>query len=154
MPRGMRIRLIRTVAPSHTVGAVCLIENEGLLLMLRQRHRPGWTLPGGLVNRGETAVAAVCREVREETGLRVEVDLPIGTFVEPRTRRVDVVFHVVADSRPEVRAGSEAVRADWLRLDQLGQVDEPTAQVLALFARSRQPGRYTGRVLPSGSQQR
>src|SRR5512142_1362010 len=81
MPRGMRIRLVRTVAPSHTLGAVCLIENEGRLLVLRQRHRPGWTLPGGLVNRGETAAEAARREVREETGLRVEIDLPIGTVV-------------------------------------------------------------------------
>ncbi len=149
MPRGMRVRVVRTVAPSHTLGAVCVIENEGRVLVLRQRHRPGWTLPGGLVNRGETAAEAARREVGEETGLLIEVDLPVGTVVEPRTRRVDVVFHIAAGSRPEVSPGSEAVRAAWLRPDQLGAVDESTAQALEMYARSRDTSRYRGRMLPA-----
>ena len=146
MPRWARVRLIRLVAPSHTVGALCLLEHEGTVLLLRQRHRHGWTLPGGLVNRGETAAQAVVREVAEETGLVVEVGLPVGTVVEPRTRRVDVVFHVVAGAAPVVTAGSEAVSAAWLRPEQAGAVDEPTAQALALFARSRDVRAYRGRL--------
>src|ERR687890_1668353 len=86
LPRFLRLFIIRRVAPAHTVGALCFVEHEGRVLMLRQRHRRGWTLPGGLVNRGEGAARAVEREVAEETGLRISVGQPFATVVEPRAR--------------------------------------------------------------------
>lgn len=146
LPRPVRIRLVRAIAPSHTVGCVCLIEHDGRLLVLRQHHRRGWTLPGGLVNRGEDAQRCVVREVKEETGLDVEVGLPIATVVEPRTRRVDVVFHVAADHEPAVVPGSEASGAQWLRPEDMGELDEPTATVLGLLERWRSPSAHSGRV--------
>ncbi|MFJ8673222.1 NUDIX domain-containing protein [Streptomyces sp. NPDC093589] len=52
-----------------------VVDQEGRLLLIR--HRDGdqefHVLPGGRVERGETAAEAACREVREETGLRVSV---------------------------------------------------------------------------------
>jgi 8-oxo-dGTP pyrophosphatase MutT (NUDIX family) len=147
MPSSLRVRLVHVIAPSFTVGAICLIEHEGRLLLLRQRHRLGWTLPGGLLNRRESAERAVCREVQEETGLLIEVGLPLGVVVEPRSRRVDVVFHVQVDDEPATTAGSEAFRATWLHPDRAGNVDEPTAQAFALLNRTRQPGARAGRVL-------
>lgn len=147
MPRRLRVAAVRVVAPSHTVGAVCFVEHDGRILVLRQHHRPGWTLPGGLVNRGERADEAVVRELREETGLDVEVDLPIGVVVEPRSRRVDVVFHVVSGAAHDVRPGSEAIEAAWLRPDELGAIDEPTATVLDVLRRWREGTAHSGRVL-------
>lgn len=144
MPRWVRIRVIRVVAPSHTVGALCAIEHDGRLLMLRQRHRHGWTLPGGLINRGETAAQAVVREVAEETGLRVEVGLPVATVVEPGTRRVDVLYHITAQAAPPVTAGSEAVHGAWVRPEEVGDVDEPTAQALATYRLARTRDAYRG----------
>jgi 8-oxo-dGTP diphosphatase len=147
LPRRVRVAGIRVVAPSHTVGAVCLVEHDGRLLVLRQHHRYGWTLPGGLVNRGEDAEDAVRREVREETGLEVEVGLPIGVVVEPSSRRVDIVFHVSADRAVEVQARSEAVSAQWLAPADLGEVDEPTATALAVLGRWRSADAASGRLL-------
>ena len=147
MPRRLRIAVVRVVAPSHTVGAVAIVEHEGRVLVLRQHHRPGWTLPGGLVNRGESGDAAVVRELKEEVGLDVVVDLPVGVVVEPRSRRVDVVFHVTAPEPVEVRAGSEAIEAAWLPLDGLGEVDEPTEKVLDVYRRWRTGEAHSGRVL-------
>lgn len=149
LPRALRIRLVHVIAPSYTVGAICLVECERRLLLLRQRHRTGWTLPGGLLDRGESAATAAVREVREETGLRIEVGLPLGIVVEPQSRRLDVVFHVVTDDEPPISAGSEAYRAAWLTPEQAGDVDEPTAQAFALLARSRDPAAHRGRVLPA-----
>lgn len=150
LPRRVRLALLHALAPSHTVGALCFVEHEGRLLMLRQHHRRGWTLPGGLLNRGENAARAVEREVREETGLHVQVLLPFGVVVEPRARRVDVLFHVPVDDRPVVTAGSEAIRASWLTPDEAGTVDDPTRQAFAMFAGARDPSAYRGRLLPEG----
>jgi 8-oxo-dGTP diphosphatase len=146
LPRWLRLFIIRRVAPGHTVGALCLIEHDGRLLMLGQRHRRGWTFPGGLLNRGENAASAVVREVMEETGLAVEVGLPFATVVEPSSRRVDVLFWVPADSSPPVRASGEALTAGWVAPAEVGEVDEPTAQTLAEFARFRAGASHEGRL--------
>lgn len=147
LPRQVQLTLVRRLTPNYTVGALCLIEHDGRLLLLRQRHRRGWTLPGGLVGRGESAKQAVCREVREETGLVVEVDVPTSVIVEPHSRWVDVLFHVPVDHEPRVRVASEAVSAAWLRPDQAGDIDESTRRAFAMFTRSRVDGARTGRLI-------
>lgn len=60
----------------RTEGAHLLVEDaEGRLLVVRMTYLgPGWMLPGGRVERGETPQAAAERETREETGLEVTVD--------------------------------------------------------------------------------
>lgn len=53
-----------------------LIQGEGGLLLVANRRRGGhleWTPPGGVVDRGETSILALGREVAEETGLMVEL---------------------------------------------------------------------------------
>jgi len=149
LPRFLRLFIIRRVAPGHTVGALCLIEHEGRLLMLDQRHRQGWTFPGGLINRGEDAASAVVREVEEETGLRIQVGLPFATVVEPRSRRVDILFWVRADAATAVDAAGEALAAQWLVPSGMGDVDDPTAQALSEFARFRSDAAHEGRLLDS-----
>ena len=147
MPTWLRVFIVRRVAPAHTVGALCFVEHEGRVLLLRQRHRRGWTLPGGLVNRGENAVQAVEREVFEETGLRIAVGQPFATVIEPNVRRVDVLFRVTLDERPAVQVAGEALTAGWLRPEDAGEVDEPTTDAFAERARYLAGGSHDGRVL-------
>lgn len=149
LPRFLRLFIIRRVAPGHTVGALCLIEHEGRLLMLGQHHRRGWTLPGGLLNRGEDAATAVVREVEEETGLRVEVGLPFTTVVDPSSRRVDILFWVQADRSAPVSASGEALVADWVLPSEAGLIDDPTMQALREFAGFRAGTPHRGRLLDS-----
>ena len=48
---------IRVASPTYTVGAIALIEYDGKLLALRQTHRRGVSLPGGLVEGGVEKLA-------------------------------------------------------------------------------------------------
>ncbi|MBT0767915.1 NUDIX hydrolase [Kineosporia sp. J2-2] len=155
LPRFLRLWIIRRVAPGHTVGALALIEHDGSLLVLKQRHRRGWTFPGGLLNRGEDAATAVVREVAEETGLRVEVGQPFSTVVEPGSRRVDVLFWVRVDERFPVRtAGEEALESGWVPTAELiepGATDDPTrtavGELLRFHRDTADAGAHRGRLL-------
>ena len=63
--------------------AAVVADDRGRLLYVRRRYPPevgGWCLPGGFADKGETAEAAACREVREETGLEVQPVRQLGVF--------------------------------------------------------------------------
>jgi 8-oxo-dGTP diphosphatase len=148
LPSVVRRTLVRAGTPGFTVGAVCAIDHDGSFLVLRQPHRPGWSLPGGLLNRGESAAQGVEREVREETGLRIEVGLPLSVQVNGRVRRVDVVYRIRVDARPDVTAGGEATEARWLPPGQVVTgADDPTREIMDLLARADEPGVTEGRLL-------
>jgi len=147
LPRSISLHLVRRLTPNYTLGALCFLEHEGRVLVLSQRHRHGWTLPGGLVDRGEDAAAAVRREVLEETGLRIEPGEPLTVVVDAAERRVDILFHVPVPTQVRVRPSSEAVAARWLEPEELGTVDPSTAQAFAALDRMRSAGPGGGRLL-------
>ena len=63
------------------VGAV--IVRDGQVLIVKRRYEPlagRWSLPGGTLELGETLEAGVVREMREETGLDVDVGPVIEVF--------------------------------------------------------------------------
>ncbi len=63
--------------------AAVILEMEGGIVMTQRAIEPGygkWTLPGGFMDRGETAEAAASREAREEAGVEVEVGEILGLY--------------------------------------------------------------------------
>lgn len=147
LPAPLRRTAVRLGTPGFTVGAVCLLERDGRLLMLRQPHRQGWSLPGGLLARGENAAVAVVREVHEETGLRIEVGRPVTVVVDSPLRRVDVVFRVQVDGEVGEKVGGEATTARWLKPDEVDEMDGPTRQILDAARDVADPSGYAGRVV-------
>lgn len=76
-------------------GAALITDGQGRILLQRRADSGNWSLPGGTMELGETLGAAVVREVREETGLDVELDGILGIYTDPR--------HVIAYTDGEVR---------------------------------------------------
>ncbi len=134
LPGPLKRGLVRAGTPNYTVGAVCALEHEGRVLMLSQPHRAGWSLPGGLLDHGETPAEAVAREVLEETGLRIDPGDPVTYGVHPRSQSVDVVFRVVLHTRPELQLSAEARRSRWCDTGSSGDFDRETQQIVDMLA--------------------
>ncbi|WP_032496249.1 NUDIX hydrolase [Hydrogenivirga sp. 128-5-R1-1] len=83
---------------------------RGIVLIERKNPPVGLALPGGFVEVGENVESAAVREMREETGLEVELSGLLGVYSDPRR---DPRFHVVSvvfvgDAEGEPKAGSDA----------------------------------------------
>jgi mutator protein MutT len=115
--------------PLAGVGGVILDDDN--VLLVRRGHEPlrgEWSLPGGLVEVGETLAEALRREIREETGLAVQV----GPIVEVLDRILPdeqgrVRFHyILVDYLCRVKGGllgaaSDVMDARWVERAQLGE---------------------------------
>jgi 8-oxo-dGTP diphosphatase len=105
------------------IGVAAIIIKGVSVVLIRRAKEPSmgeWSIPGGLVQVGETLSEAVIREAREETGLKVRqgpmVQLVERIITDPNDR---VRYHyVIADYRcslieGELIAGSDACEACW-----------------------------------------
>jgi ADP-ribose pyrophosphatase YjhB (NUDIX family) len=63
--------------------AAIITNAEGHVLLQRRSDNGLWGLPGGSVEIGESVTTAIVREVREETGLAVEVERLVGVYSDP-----------------------------------------------------------------------
>lgn len=61
------------IMPTHIVAAAGVVENDKGELLLVKTHNSGWVFPGGQVEVGENLIEAVIREIKEESGINVEV---------------------------------------------------------------------------------
>src|SRR5215203_458249 len=96
--------LALAMQPRIAVGAIVL-DAQGRVLLVERGKPPGvglWTVPGGRLERGETLVQAVAREVREETGLSVEV----GTLACVVERMGDSFHFVILDYMARLIGGT------------------------------------------------
>ncbi len=96
--------------PFPTVDIIIETEKSGIILIKRKNVPPGWALPGGFVEYGESLESAAMREAEEETGLKIDLQYQLGAYSDPsrdpRQHNISVVFVAKASGSPS--AGSDA----------------------------------------------
>lgn len=132
--------MVRTLAPSFTVGAICMIERtDGAVLLVRQVYRNRWGLPGGLMERRETVDHCARREVEEEVGLAIDLVGEPAVVVDPEPRRIDIVYRArleagvdAATARP---SSPEIAEVRWFPVEELPELQHETVSALVALAR-------------------
>ncbi|MBI1737272.1 MAG: NUDIX hydrolase [Candidatus Rokubacteria bacterium] len=117
--------------PRVGVGAVVLHGDK--VLLVRRGGQPSsgkWSLPGGLVELGETTADAIRRELQEECAIEVElVDVAgvIDRVVRDRDGRIRyhyvLVDYLALAASDIVCAGSDAAEAQWVAIGRIGELD-------------------------------
>jgi ADP-ribose pyrophosphatase YjhB (NUDIX family) len=116
--------------PAHpVVGVGAVIVRDARALIVRRAHEPRkgeWSLPGGMLHLGESLSEAARREVREETGLEIELGPIIETFDRiHRDEAGRIRYHfVIVDfvcwsARGDAVAGSDAEAVAWVTADEI-----------------------------------
>jgi ADP-ribose pyrophosphatase YjhB (NUDIX family) len=113
---------------SSVPGAQALIERDGQVLLGRRAFEPGlgrWDIPGGFLEEGEHPVAALRREIREETGLEIEPLKFFGVWMQPYWHRnVLCLTWVACPTGGSERPGDDLVELRWFARDELPAPDE------------------------------
>ena len=119
-----------TTGPVVAVGAIVI--DKGTILLVKRNREPArgqWSLPGGRVELGETLREALVREVREETGIDVDVDGLIGTAERVvRDDDGEITYHYVildyvcTPRSTEVKAGDDAADVRWVPVGEMADM--------------------------------
>ena len=104
----------------HLVVALVFIRQDDTILLVKQTTgEKFWSLPGGVVEMGESVEQAAVREVREETGLAVRIQRIVGLYSKPDEGSLAVAFEATVIGgvlRPTV---DEIAECRYFALDDL-----------------------------------
>jgi 8-oxo-dGTP diphosphatase len=126
------------------VGVGAVIVEAGRVLLVKRGHPPlagEWSIPGGVLEVGETVREAVVREALEETGLTVEPRDLLGVFdrVLPDETGRTKYHYVLIDFlcrriAGEPQAAGDAAEARWFTKEELAKLSlaKDTAEVIRL----------------------
>lgn len=116
--------LIKRVYPEQPllgVGAVVLQDDK--ILLVKRRNEPSascWTLPGGLVELGETVHEAIIREIWEECGIEVVLNkiMDVIDYIKVDNMQKVQYHYVLIDFEAQYKGGtlkpaSDIVDAKW-----------------------------------------
>jgi 8-oxo-dGTP diphosphatase len=114
------------VAVTVDIAALTLRDRRLHVLLIERGREPwlgAWALPGGFVHPDETLAEAAARELREETGVDASAHLEqLGAYGDPnrdpRMRVVSVAYLAALPRVGELRAGTDAARAELVPVEE------------------------------------
>ncbi len=115
--RCQRCEWVHYLDPKVAV-VVLATDERDRLLYIRRNHEPAmyqWSWPSGFVDAGERVEDAAAREVREETGVEIEVGDMLGVWSASGEQVIVIAYRATACGG-ELRPGPEALAAAWIPL--------------------------------------
>lgn len=114
----------KPTTPLLAVDTIIALKDQSkqpIVLIKRRNPPPGWALPGGFVDVGETLEQAAMREAREETELEITLEALLGCYSDPardpRGHTVSVVYTASAYGIP--KAADDAAKLALFSVDDL-----------------------------------
>ena len=123
------------MSATHPVAKSIILDSDGkFLLLIRSETHPALAgyadLPGGMIEDGEDAGAAVCREIYEETQLRVnEPKILYATTMMINGQSYPTVLFLarLSDKSPDIVLSWEHKSFEWAPLDKLVEIEPQLA---------------------------
>jgi len=139
--------LSRQYPKKPVVGVGAIVLDDDQILLEKRKNSPGkgkWTVPGGLVDLGETAEQAVIREVKEETGLEVYDPrlVDVVNYISLGEKGAVMYHYVIIDylvtsKGGKPKAASDADDLKWVPFNEVEEYDL-TETFRLFFQRNRQ----------------
>lgn len=128
--------------PRQVVAVFVFIRQDNTILLVRQNYgKRYWSLPGGVVEMGESIDQAAIREVKEETGLDIEIRRVVGLYSKPDEQALAITLEGEAIGET-LHPDHEVSECEYFEFDCLPEpVREHFLQRLSDF-RSYQPEAY------------
>ncbi|MBL7206196.1 MAG: NUDIX domain-containing protein [Candidatus Aenigmarchaeota archaeon] len=107
------------------VGSAVLVEKDGKFLLGERNKKNAkgfWVIPGGKVEWGETIEQAAIREIKEETGLDIEIIKKIGSkeiINTPADYHRVVFFHLARPKNSDLKYNDDLSDAGFFTIDEI-----------------------------------
>ena len=130
----------RSPVPRYVVSAAVIQANKKVLIARRPAHGllgGLWEFPGGKVEEGESLAEALCREIREELGVKISVGEQVGIYRHAYTH-FKVTLHAfycrLMDGEPKALEASELRWVSLAELDNfpMGKIDRQIAREISI----------------------
>ena len=116
-----------------TCVVACIVDELDRVLLTRRNIKPfdrQWVMPGGKIDKGESIIMALHREVQEEVGLDLHIEGLIDVFehlnVGDRDDHYVILYYRCSPTGGVLQPnGTECDEADWIREHQLPGMDLP-----------------------------
>jgi 8-oxo-dGTP pyrophosphatase MutT (NUDIX family) len=116
------------------IAAALMTDTQGRMLVVRKHGTGAFMQPGGKIDPGETPLAALVRELKEELGMDIDPALPVPlgrlsapAAFESNTQVEADIFHVTTSQAPQRAA----------EIEELAWIDAQTSLPLAPLTRDR-----------------
>jgi 8-oxo-dGTP pyrophosphatase MutT (NUDIX family) len=112
---------ILSLLKQRTIGARILLIRNNKILLVKHTYQEGWYTIGGGVERGESPLNAIHRELKEEVGITLEKPPTLFSIYYSRLEKRDdyVVLYIASDYTQEDVYSNEILDKRWFDLDDL-----------------------------------
>ncbi|TWT09277.1 NUDIX hydrolase [Planomicrobium sp. CPCC 101079] len=118
--QGRELQLFHS-PPKHILSAAAIVLNDKRQILLIKGPKRGWEMPGGQVEEGESLKDAAIREVKEESGIAIEIVKFCGIFQNVKASICNSLFLAKAIGG-ELTTSTESLEVEFFPIEEALQL--------------------------------